>query len=163
MSDFTPPDDFDAAVKVARDRLLGATVKEAAKEHGIAESMVRSWEKRAWFGLAQETARKEWFGGLTGKSLKSIEAHVEKDGKLALQVAERLVPELAPAPQAMEIRGLLARLDVDKLPDWAIDRLANNESPIGVLLGLTQHEREAAGLIGPVQDADYEVEPEGEA
>ncbi len=135
---------------------------EAAKEHGISVNAIRTWQKREWWGLAQEQARKEWFGGLTGKSLKSIEAHVEKDGKLALQVAERLVPELAPAPQAMEIRGLLARLDVDKLPDWAIDRLANNESPIGVLLGLTQQEREAAGLIGPVRDADYEVEPEAD-
>lgn len=148
---------------VARDRLLGATIKEAAKAHGLSESTIRGWEKRAWFGAAQDRARKEWFSGLTGKSLQSLEAHVEKDGKLALQVAERLVPELAPAPQALEIRGLLARLDVDKLPDWAIDRLADGESPVGVLMGLSQEERKAAGLLSPpAQDADYEIEPEGE-
>lgn len=148
---------------MARDRLLGATVKECAQGHGLKESTIKGWEKKAWYGLAQERARKEWFSGLTGKSLQSLEKHVEKDGKLALQIAERLVPELAPAPQALEIRGLLARLDVDKLPDWAIDRLADGESPVGVLMGLSQEERKAAGLLSPpAQEADYEVEPEGE-
>lgn len=148
---------------MARDRLLGATVKECATQHGIKEATIKGYEKKAWWGLAQDRARKEWFSGLTGKSLQSLEKHVEKDGKLALQIAERLVPELAPAPQALEIRGLLARLDVDKLPDWAIDRLANGESPVGVLMGMNEDERKAAGLSGPpVQEAEYEIEPEGE-
>lgn len=160
LSDLTPPEDFEKAVLVARDRLLGATVKECATQHGLKESEIRTWEKRAWWGAAQDRARKDWFSGLAGKSLQSLEKHVEKDGKLALQIAERLVPELAPAPQAVEVRSLLARLDVDKLPDWAIDRLANGESPVGVLMGMNEDERKAAGLIGPpVREADYEVEP----
>ena len=49
--------------------------------------------------------------------------------------------------QEVEFKGSLANLDVSRLPDWAVERLAAGESPISVLASATPELRaEALGL-----------------
>ena len=49
--------------------------------------------------------------------------------------------------QEVEFKGSLANLDVARLPDWAVERLARGEHPLSVLMSATPELRaEALGL-----------------
>ena len=95
-------------VSVAYLRLLGATQEEAATAAGVGERTVWRWEnERAdWPDVVQD-ARDRWLSGLAGIArdtlLKAIRD--KSNGKLALDVIERLDPALLPARMRHEIVG----------------------------------------------------------
>lgn len=54
----------------------------------------------------------------------------------------------------LELKGTLANLDMDRLPDEAIHRLARGEHPLAVLASLAS--AAPAGLLGPGSDSGQE-------
>ena len=79
-------------------------------------------------------AAERWLAGAIGKARRALlDALDEPDGLLALKVLERVVPELAPASQRMEVRGLLAKIDLNTMSNEVIDRIANGENPVVVI------------------------------
>lgn len=134
-------------VTVAAHRILGASREAAAAACQVSPQAVVRWEKSPWWGLAQQEAREQWLQTLAGKARRGLENHVQSDGHLALKVLERVDPALAPPTQHVELKALLLKIDVSKLPDWAIDCLADGESPVSVVMRMTEPERKAAGLL----------------
>lgn len=134
-------------VAVAAHRIMSASREEAAKAVGVSAQVIKRWEASDWWGLAQQEARALWLDSLAGKARKGLNDHVQKDGRLALAVLERIEPALAPPTQHVELKAMLLKIDVSKLPDWAIDCLADGESPVSVVMRMTEPEREMAGLV----------------
>lgn len=134
-------------VTVAAHRILGASREAAATACGVSLPAIKRWEASPWWGLAQQEAREQYMDSLAGKARKGLIDHVLKDGRLALSVLERLEPALAPPTQHVELKALLLKIDVGKLPDWAIDCLADGESPVSVVMRMTEPERQVAGLL----------------
>ena len=128
------PRDRDKALSVAYLRTLGASQEEAARATGVDARTVGRWESCSWWPEVLTEAAERWLAGAIGKARKALlDALDEPDGLLALKVLERVVPELAPASQRMELRGALARLDIDLLPNHLVARIAAGEHPEAVL------------------------------
>ena len=154
------PPDREIALSAAYLRLLGSTQAEAANAAGVDARTLGRWESCSWWdGVASEAADR-WLHGAVAKARRSLLAALEEpDGSLALRVLERVVPELAPPNQRVELRGSLANLDMDKLSDSVLQRIADGEHPLAVLATEVDLERfgmtpVAAGLPRPTEDDD---------
>jgi hypothetical protein len=63
-----------------------------------------------------------------GKARRALlRALEDADGALALRVLERVVPELAPASQRVEVGGALAKLNFDAMTDEQLSRISKGE------------------------------------
>lgn len=95
-------------VSVAYLRLHDYTQEEAATAAGISERTVRTWENERgdWPEVVQE-ARDRWLSGLAGIARSTLKTALKdaQNGKLALDVIERLDPALLPAKMRHEIIG----------------------------------------------------------
>ena len=95
-------------VSVAYLRLLGSTQEEAATAAGVGERSVWRWEnERADWPAVVEEARTRWLSGLAGVARETLLKAVRdaNNGKLALDVIERLDPALLPARMRHEVVG----------------------------------------------------------
>ena len=97
-------------VSAAYLRLFDNSQKDTADAVGVSERTIWAWEnERAdWPDIVQE-ARARWLRGLAGiarKTLKKALADAQ-NGKLALDVIERLDPKLLPARMRHEVIGSL--------------------------------------------------------
>ena len=104
------PQDWDKAVSVAYLRLRNDSQKDAAKAAGIGQRTVRRWENSEWWPKACFEASSRWLHGLLYVSQQTLYAAIsgkstKGDANLALKVAERRIPELAPPKIAHELFG----------------------------------------------------------
>ena len=103
-------------VSVAYLRLHNYTQEEAAIAAGVGERTVWRWEnERAdWPEIVQE-ARDRWLSGLAGLARSTLKQALKdaQNGKLALDVIERLDPALLPARMRHEIVGELPVIRVE--------------------------------------------------
>ncbi len=60
-------------------------------------------------------------------------ALAKPDGPLALKVLERVLPELAPPRQRLEVTGALAKIDFTQLTDEQLAAIAGGRHPYEVL------------------------------
>ena len=126
------PHDWDKAVLAAYFRLTGSTIAETARHAGVGERSITAWESCSWWpkACAQATEDK-WLSHLLSRSLRTIFRDVKEDSKLALQVAERLMPKLAPPKVRQEVTNL--DIDPEDLTEEELVRIASGESPVKVL------------------------------
>lgn len=124
------PQDWDKVLSAAYLRLTGETQEAVATAIGCARQTISVWEGSPFWPNAVHEATERWLSGLREKAMKGLETGVGKDGKLALDVLERLMPELSPATQRFELTNLsaaLARLpmkDLRRLEDMSDEELA---------------------------------------
>lgn len=135
------PRDRETALSTAYLRLLGHTQQEAAKAAGLDPRTVQRWEHSSWWPGVKREAADRWLSGLAGRARKALlEALERPDGPLALKVLERIVPELAPPSQRVELRGALANLDMSKLAPAQVARIPAGEHPLQVLASAVEPE-----------------------
>ena len=111
---------FEKMVSVAYMRLHGYSQADAADAAGVSERTVWTWEnERADWGDAVQTARDRWLAGLAGQARSTLRAALKdaQNGKLALDVIERLDPALLPARMRHEIVGDLPVVRFEMLTD----------------------------------------------
>ena len=104
------PRDWDKAISVAYLRLRNESQLDAAKSAGIGERTVRRWENSLWWPQACVEAGSRWLQGLLFVSQQTLFAAIagddaKGDANLALKVAERRIPALAPSKIAHELFG----------------------------------------------------------
>ena len=99
------PLDREKAVSAAFLRLLGSTQADAASAAGVSRASLGRWEASSWWPEVQAEASARWLSGLAARARRGLEAGVETDGRLALQVLERLVPELQPPRARLDVRA----------------------------------------------------------
>ena len=124
------PQNRDKALSVAYLRLLGGSQAEVASAVGCHASTVLRWEQCEWWAEVRREAAARWLEGLTARARRGLETAVTTDGRLALQVLERLVPELA-APRLTV--GISADTTYEEMTDGQLQRIASGETPFGVL------------------------------
>ena len=81
-----------------------------------------------------------WYKGVAGGTVREY-----SDNLLMFQL-KMLRPEYR---DRVEVRGMFAHLDIDKLPDDLIARLAAGEHPGSVLAGVLQQATEQLPALGP--------------
>ncbi len=145
------PRDREVALSCAYIRLLGSSQLEAAKTAGVDPRTLGRWESCSWWPDVQREAADRWLAGAIGKARKALLAALDQpDGPLALKVLERVVPELAPARHAVELKGSLANIDIDTLPHDLLARIAAGEHPLQVLAeAAAEYRPPPAKLIAP--------------
>jgi hypothetical protein len=106
-------------VSAAYLRLIGRTQEETAVAVGVSDKTIWTWEnERGDWPAAVQDARKRWLSGLSGQARETLSKALKDaaSGKLALDVLERLDPDLLPARMRHEIVGDLPTIEV-KLTD----------------------------------------------
>jgi hypothetical protein len=96
---------WEKCILAAYLRMMGATQRDAARAVGRSLRTIATWEshKDQW-ALALDEARKRWLIDLTHASRAALLGTIkEGNGMLALQVLERLDPELAPPKQRVDV------------------------------------------------------------
>ena len=107
-------------VSAAYLRLLGHTQEEVATSVGVSPRTVWTWEnERADWPEMVEEARTRWLSGLAGTARDTLHKAIRdaNNGKLALDVIERLDPALLPARMRHEIVGDLPVVRFEMLTD----------------------------------------------
>jgi hypothetical protein len=128
------PRSRETAISVAYLRTTGSTQEEAANAAGVDRRTVQRWEHSSWWPDVQREATDRWLAGAVGKARRALlRALEDADGALALRVLERVVPELAPASQRVEVGGSLAKLNFDAMTDEQLSRISRGEHPYAVL------------------------------
>lgn len=107
---------WEKRVLAAYLRMLGATQAVAGKAVARNARRIREWEADATWAQAREEARQRWLGELTDAARVTLLTTLKdvSQGFLALQVLERIDPDLAPAKQQVDVNlqggGLAALL-----------------------------------------------------
>jgi hypothetical protein len=122
---------------------LQAAVREA--EEATADKIEREAYRRAVLGVEKPTG---WYQGKPGGVIR------EYSDTMAIFLLKGLRPEKY--KERLEMKGALANLDMNLLPDEAIDRIANGEPVIAVLASMVPRAGEAVpGLLkGPSKPAE---------
>ena len=103
-------------VSAAYLRLLGHTQEDVATSVGVSPRTVWTWEnERADWPEMVELARSRWLSGLAGTARDTLHKAIRDvgNGKLALDVIERLDPALLPARMRHEIVGDLPSISIE--------------------------------------------------
>lgn len=98
------PLDRDKAVSAGYLRILGESQERAATAAGVGERTLARWETCSWWPEILREAESRWLQGLVSKARHGLERGVQEDGRLALSVLERRIPELAPPRQGVDLR-----------------------------------------------------------
>lgn len=102
----TKPQDWDKAVFAAYLILIGESQARAAKIAGVGQRTVERWVvSDFWPDACEEAAKDRWLKHLAHRARVSVMKNLDDDGHLALKVAERLDPHLAPPSQRLEHSG----------------------------------------------------------
>ena len=88
---------------------VGSTQEEAANAVGCCDKTIRNWMAREDWADAERDAHKRWLTGLASTARFTLGKALEdkSNGKLALDVIERLDPALLPARMRHEVIGEL--------------------------------------------------------
>ena len=128
------PRDREKALSAAYLRLLGSTQAEAAMTTGVDPRTLGRWESCSWWPEVQREAADRWLAGAIGKARRALLRALDKpDGALALKILERVVPELAPAQQRIELGVDIRKLNFEAMTDEQLARIAAGEHPYAVL------------------------------
>ena len=95
----TQPNDWDKAVSAAYLRLLGASQAVTAKEAGVGERTLRTWETCGWWVNAEAEARSRWLRGGDAAAMRGIQKGLKSDSEYAVMSrwwADRRIEELKP-------------------------------------------------------------------
>lgn len=121
----TRPKDWDKWVSAAYLRILGATQEESARGVGRARRTIQLWEadKENW-AAARAEAEDRWLANLKHASMKTILENVSAgNAVIGMQVAERLIPALAPPKHKVEHSG---HIDLSNLTDDELRAIAES-------------------------------------
>ena len=131
------PKNWHKAVQAAGYRVAGATEEEAAKRAQVSVRTLQRWRKCSWWESAINEAMGEYLTGLRERVMGTVMTKTADDPRLALSIAERMIPELAPPKLIFERRS-------------RIDRVLESMSPeeLRRVLEMTDEELEEAGLLG---------------
>jgi hypothetical protein len=99
------PQDWDKVLSAAFFRLQGMSQEAVANAVGCVRQTIVVWEASDFWVTALTEATDRWLDGLRGKAMAGVEAGVLKDGRLALDVLGRVMPELAPNAIKLEHSG----------------------------------------------------------
>ncbi len=128
------PRNREKALSAGYLRLLGHTQQEAANAAGVNRRTLQRWECSSWWPGIQHEAEDRWLAGTVGKARSALlQALEQPDGPLALRILERVVPELAPPSQRVELSGALAKIDFGRLTDEQLSEIAGGRHPYEVL------------------------------
>lgn len=117
------PQNAEKCLLVAYFLGLGWTQREAAKAAGVGDRTVRDWMGCSWWQSVEIAAHQKFMRRLTGRTKESLLNLVNGCEPATVRfAAERLLPELKPAEQTLNVRGELVWL-LTKLPDEELDRL----------------------------------------
>jgi len=96
---------WEKCILAAYLRMMGATQLDAARAVGRSIRTIATWESRKdHWALALAEARKRWLVDLEHASRAALLRTIKDgNGLLALQVLERIDPELAPAKQRLDV------------------------------------------------------------
>ena len=130
------PRHWEKRVAAAYFRMLGYTQAATGTTVGRSERTIQDWEadKPTW-ALAREEARQRWLGNVTDAARVTLLTTLKdaNQGFLALQVLERLDPDLAPAKQQVDVNlhggGLAALLLLTREDAHADDQPAVARGP----------------------------------
>jgi len=95
------PQDPEKALSVAYLRLTGSTQTESAEAVGVHRDTVWRWEQAEWWPEIVADASRRWLAGLEAKARTVL--HNGMDPAIALKILERRLPELAPAPNNLNL------------------------------------------------------------
>jgi len=127
------PRDRETALSVAYLRTLGSTQEEAALAAGVDRRTVQRWEGSSWWPGVMQAACDRWLKGVVGLARHALmRALDEPDGRLALQILERVIPQLAPTERVANT-GAIAKLDFASMTDEQLSRIKGGENPYVVL------------------------------
>ena len=127
------PRDRERALSAGYLRLLGHTQAEAANAAGVDARTLGRWESCSWWRGIQSEAADRWLAGAVGMARRALLRALEApDGRLALQVLERIVPELRPL-ERVGYSGGIAKLNFDAMTDEQLARIRSGEHPYAVL------------------------------
>lgn len=123
------PSDWDAAVTVARYRMLGYTQAEAGDMAGVVASTVSSWENSPWWTAAMDEARTKEFSETAAKALGVIKNKInEGDATTARWFLNKVHPVLADKSRQgirSEDRGIP---DLSDMSETELRKLAADEN-----------------------------------
>lgn len=129
-----PPKNWDKPVAAAYFRALGASQKVAARAAGVGERTLRDWESCSWWPEVQREALARWHVNIGAEARRSLLRAVKDDGKLALDVLERLDPRLAkkelPVSRVQEMLTDTIRAIREELDEPAAERVLARIRPI---------------------------------
>lgn len=98
-------DKREKAVHAAYLRLLGGTQMDVAAVVGINRATLSLWETSDWWPEVKHDAVVQWIAeDLQPTAMAGLQSGVKRDGKLALDVLERVISELAPAAQRVQVK-----------------------------------------------------------
>ena len=93
------PHNWEKAISVAYLRLLGATQEVSAKQAGVGERTLRTWEGCSWWADAIAEARQRWLRGGDAAAMRGLSKALASETEYAATArwwAERRMPELKP-------------------------------------------------------------------
>ena len=124
FDDGTPrPPYWEKLVLACYLRSLGSTQVQAAAAIGRRVRAVRGWEAQTvLWQRGLDAARARWLGEITALAKRRLlQAMMTADGKLALDLLERLDPALAPPAHRLKHEGTVA---LTQQPEWQALRTA---------------------------------------
>jgi hypothetical protein len=122
------------------DRVLQAALRQA--KEAAADLIEQEAYRRAVDGVEKPTG---WYQGKPAAMVR------EYSDLLTIFLLKGLRPERY--KERVEMRGALANLDLNLLPDEAIDRIANGEPVMAVLASMVPRAGEAVpGLLAPPEE-----------
>lgn len=128
------PKSRDKALSAAYLRTLGHSQEDAANAAGVNRRTLQRWEHSSWWPGIEREAADQWLSGAVGQARRALLLALAKpDGPLALRILERVVPELAPPSQRIEVSGGLRRLDSGRMTDEQLAAIAGGQHPYEVL------------------------------
>jgi hypothetical protein len=130
------------SVQWSDDLALQAALQGA--EEAAADKLEREAYRRAVHGVEKPTG---WYQGEPGGFVR------EYSDTMAIFLLKGLRPEKY--KERLEMKGALANLDMNLLPDEAIDRIANGEPVMAVLASMVPK-----GALKPAQPVDLGDNPE---
>ena len=119
---------------------------EMAKQDA-ADILEAEAQRRAVEGVEKPTG---WYRGQAGGKIR------EYSDLLLIFLLKGLRPDVYRERQEIELRGMLHKVDVGKLPQWAIERLSEGEDYRIVLNDLETSAVKAAGVAGLLGPGKHE-------
>lgn len=126
------PRDWDKVLAVAYLRTLETSQEASAVAVGVGRRTVQRWEQSDWWPEAVAQSADNWLGTLKLTALASVQRGCAEDPAVALRVAERIIPELAP-PAQRNINSDLDDLPWEIFNEAELERLENQEDPAAVV------------------------------
>ena len=107
LDETTQPRDFEKWILAAYLRFLGEPLERVARVVQRTRKTIYSWrQQEAWWNEAKRIAEDRWLDEVRDQARAAVYQQVlAGDGKMGLDLLERLDPRLAPAKQRHDVDG----------------------------------------------------------